>query len=387
MATNTAFLILWSKRTDRYKSRDCEWTLGCDGPYATSRELNNAILRMLRYVPSRTLHTPKGWTEVGNHTNYKNIHFGRKFTITDQSLWDNPNDILATLSELTAGQHGIMNKYEVVELEMPATRKRDRDTEDLGSPSSKKAKSLVAGAQGQDPGAVALATASDWLADLVPDAWREALGPIIATPDWAELRGRLDDAGEEGVYPPRAEIFAALSVAPEDVKVVILGQDPYHGPGQAHGYAFSVRDGVSPPPSLRNICTQVESEFGGECPTNLEPWARQGVLLLNTTLTVYKGAANSHKNWGWDEVTDAIVSIVNEAYDGVVFMLWGKHAQGKGKLIDRERHLVIETPHPSPLSAHRGFFDRPQFTEANDYLGQSRAIHWTQGTTSDPNPQ
>lgn len=374
MAANTAFMILWSKRTDRYKSKDCEWTLDYDGPYATRDELNNAIRRMLTYVPSFTLDTPEGWTEIGNRTNYKNIHFGRKFAITDQSLWDAPNDILTNLSKLTAGRHGIMNKYKIVEFKVPATRKRGRDAEGPGSSSSKKAKPLVATARGHDPGPVA--TTSDWLADLVPETWREALSPIIATPGWTELRGRLENAGEEGVYPPRAEIFAALSVEPEDVRVVILGQDPYHGPGQAHGYAFSVRDGVRAPPSLRNICTQVESEFGGTCPTNLEPWARQGVLLLNTTLTVTDGAPNSHKGWGWDEVTDAIVSIINEAYNGVVFMLWGKHAQGKGKLIDRERHLVIETPHPSPLSAHCGFFDRPQFAEANDYLGEARAIRW-----------
>lgn len=207
-------------------------------------------------------------------------------------------------------------------------------------------------------------SADDWLAALVPPAWRDLLSPLFETPEWAGLRARLE-ACEETVYPPRELVFEALArVAPGDVRVVILGQDPYHGAGQAHGLAFSVPEGVAPPPSLRNIQKQVESEYAGTAPTDLTPWADQGVLLLNTCLTVSAGRAGSHAGWGWEAVTDAVISVVSEACEGVVFMLWGKKAQAKRRLVDEQRHVVFTTPHPSPLSAYRGFHAQPQFTLA-----------------------
>ena len=173
------------------------------------------------------------------------------------------------------------------------------------------------------------------------------------------------------VYPPAGKIFSAFDLVPfEDVKVVIIGQDPYHGPGQANGLAFSVNPGIDIPPSLRNIFKEINADTGAAIPTDgdLTRWARQGVLLLNATLTVRAHQPKSHSMLGWDKFTDAAVRAINEHRNGVVFMLWGSDAIRKGAMIDRSRHLVLTAPHPSPLSAHRGFFGCRHFSQANAYL-------------------
>ncbi len=175
----------------------------------------------------------------------------------------------------------------------------------------------------------------------------------------------------KAIYPPPRRIFAALDATPFDhVEVVILGQDPYHGPGQAHGLCFSVLPGVAVPPSLLNIYAELERDLGVVAPDHgcLLPWARQGVLLLNATLTVERGLAGSHQGKGWEGFTDAIVDRLNRERDGLVFMLWGSYAQNKGKLIDTHRHLVLKAPHPSPLSAYRGFIGCGHFSRANAWL-------------------
>lgn len=177
------------------------------------------------------------------------------------------------------------------------------------------------------------------------------------------------------IYPPGSRIFNALDSTPFDkVKVIILGQDPYHGPGQAHGLCFSVQDGIALPPSLINICREIHDDVGGMggdgLPRNgnLEPWARQGVLLLNAVLTVERGQAGAHQGKGWEQFTDRVVKELDRGRDGLVFMLWGSYAQKKGAVIDRDRHLVLQAPHPSPLSAHRGFFGCRHFSKANTWL-------------------
>lgn len=183
------------------------------------------------------------------------------------------------------------------------------------------------------------------------------------------------------VYPPGGKIFAAFDACPFDkVKVVILGQDPYHGPGQANGLCFSVSPGIDLPPSLVNIFKEVSDDLGKPMPTdgNLERWARQGVLLLNATLTVEAHKAGSHQGKGWEEFTDAAVRRLAEERDGLVFLLWGSYAIRKGAFIDRNRHLVLTAPHPSPLSAYRGFFGCHHFSQANAWLeahGQT-PIEW-----------
>lgn len=173
------------------------------------------------------------------------------------------------------------------------------------------------------------------------------------------------------VFPPPKLIFAAFDACPiEQVKVVILGQDPYHGPGQANGLAFSVNDGVAVPPSLINIYKEIETDLGKPRPKsgNLERWAKQGVMLLNATLTVRAHQAGSHQKKGWEEFTDKVVNILNQHRNNLVFMLWGAYAQKKGQVIDTNRHLVLKAPHPSPLSAHTGFLGCKHFSKANDYL-------------------
>ena len=173
------------------------------------------------------------------------------------------------------------------------------------------------------------------------------------------------------VYPPGRLIFNAFDKCLfENVKVVILGQDPYHGPGQAHGLCFSVKDGVAFPPSLNNIYKEIHNDPGTSMPDsgNLERWAEQGVLLLNATLTVRAGQAGSHQNKGWELFTDEVVRLVANEKSHVVFILWGSYAQRKGETIDRAKHLVLESPHPSPLSASRGFFGNKHFSKANTYL-------------------
>lgn len=188
-----------------------------------------------------------------------------------------------------------------------------------------------------------------------------------------ELRAFLVEQARAGkqIYPPAGKIFAALDATPfDEVKVVILGQDPYHGPGQAHGLCFSVMPGVAVPPSLLNVYKEVESDLRIKRPDhgNLLPWAQRGVLLLNSVLTVEQGRAGAHQGKGWEDFTDSIVRLLGSEREGLVFMLWGSYAQSKGKMLDGRRHLVLRCAHPSPLSAHRGFLGSKHFSKANDYL-------------------
>jgi uracil-DNA glycosylase len=183
------------------------------------------------------------------------------------------------------------------------------------------------------------------------------------------------------IYPPGSKIFSAFNSCPFDqVKVVILGQDPYHGPNQANGLSFSVNPGVQIPPSLRNIYKELQDDLGTAPPNSgdLERWAQQGVLLLNATLTVRGGAAGSHQGKGWEEFTDAVLRILSEEKQHVVFILWGAYAKRKGALIDRSKHYVIESAHPSPLSATNGFFGSKPFSKANAYLEKNglKAVEW-----------
>ncbi|MEP5937821.1 MAG: uracil-DNA glycosylase [Erythrobacter sp.] len=213
--------------------------------------------------------------------------------------------------------------------------------------------------------------------DALPDSWREPLEPVLATPEARKLGGWLraqEDAGKT-IYPPRGQRLNALEWTPLDaVKVVILGQDPYHGPGQAHGLCFSVADGVKVPPSLVNIYKELESDLGipRRESGNLEGWARQGVLLLNNTLTVEAGKAGSHAGRGWDAVTDACVQAVVDRGGPCVFILWGSHARKKaGRVTGLGNHadqLVLTSPHPSPLSAYSGFYGSKPFSQTNDFL-------------------
>ncbi|MGA1782763.1 MAG: uracil-DNA glycosylase [Candidatus Puniceispirillaceae bacterium] len=204
-------------------------------------------------------------------------------------------------------------------------------------------------------------------------SWKDQLAAEFAADYMAELSQFLRDEKAAGkrIYPPNSEIFAAFDMTPfAKVKVVILGQDPYHGPGQAHGLSFSVRPDITPPPSLANIYREMASDLGLARPThgNLEAWARQGVLLLNTSLTVEDGKPGSHSGKGWERFTDSAIAALNGALDNLVFILWGRKAQQKGAKIDRQRHLVIESAHPSPLAAHNGFWNSRPFSRTNDYL-------------------
>lgn len=183
------------------------------------------------------------------------------------------------------------------------------------------------------------------------------------------------------IYPPAKFIFNAFNSCPfDEVKVVIVGQDPYHEPGQAHGLCFSVNEGIQIPPSLLNIYKELKNDLGKPVPPsgNLEKWARQGVLLLNATLTVQAHRAGSHQGKGWEEFTDAVIRHLAEERDHLVFILWGAYAQRKGASIDADRHLILKSPHPSPLSAHRGFFGNRHFSTTNDYLSahDMKTIDW-----------
>lgn len=206
------------------------------------------------------------------------------------------------------------------------------------------------------------------------EGWRRQLAPEFEKPYFQELAARIrqEYAMRPGrVYPPAGRIFAAFDATPFDaVKVVIIGQDPYHGPGQANGLAFSVAPGVDIPPSLRNIFKEVEAQTGAPRPHDgdLTRWARQGVLLLNASLTVREHEPKSHAGMGWELLTDAAVEALNRERSNIVFMLWGSDARRKGAGLDRTRHLVLESPHPSPLSASRGFFGNGHFARANAYL-------------------
>lgn len=211
----------------------------------------------------------------------------------------------------------------------------------------------------------------------IPESWRTALAPALASPEARRLGGWLSAQEQAGavIYPPRGQRLAALAMTPLDkVRVVILGQDPYHGPGQAHGLAFSVPDGVRPPPSLVNIYKELEADLGVVRSGNgsLERWAAQGVLLLNNTLTVAAGQAGSHAGRGWDAITDACVAAVVDHGLPTVFILWGSHARKKAERVPglglADHHLVLASPHPSPLSAHSGFFGSRPFSKANDFL-------------------
>lgn len=215
--------------------------------------------------------------------------------------------------------------------------------------------------------------------------WNPLLRAEFDEPYWAELQAFVaDERAHHPVYPPADEVFAALHLTPyAEVKVVILGQDPYHGPGQAHGLAFSVKPPVPPPPSLANIFTELEADVGVSRPAHgsLEAWARQGVLLLNTALTVRGGAANSHAKKGWERFTDRVIRTVADKPDPVVFILWGANARAKAKMIDQDVHTVLQSPHPSPLSAHRGFFGSQPFSRANAALERAGrpTIDWSLG--------
>ncbi len=214
-------------------------------------------------------------------------------------------------------------------------------------------------------------------------SWKAILAPEFQQEYMSRLRQFLKQEISQGkiIYPKGPEYFHALNSTPFDkVRVVILGQDPYHGPDQAHGLCFSVKPGVPLPPSLVNIFKELQADLGVPRSQHgyLQAWAEQGVLLLNTVLTVEQGRAASHQNQGWEKFTDKIVQILNDQCEGLIFVLWGAHAQAKGRNIDRNKHLVIESPHPSPLSAHRGFFGSHPFSKINQYL-ESRGqepIHW-----------
>lgn len=202
--------------------------------------------------------------------------------------------------------------------------------------------------------------------------WLAALGTEFEQPYMAELRAfLLAERERHVVYPPGREMFSAFWLTPlSRVRVVILGQDPYHGPNQAHGLCFSVRRGVPPPPSLVNIFQELAQDLGVPRPNNgdLTPWAQQGVLLLNTVLSVRAGQAASHQGRGWERFTDRVIETLNRDREGLVFVLWGTPAGRKAQMIDRRRHLILTSPHPSPLSAHRGFLGCRHFSRINEHL-------------------
>lgn len=211
----------------------------------------------------------------------------------------------------------------------------------------------------------------------IEESWRTALHEIFDKKYFKDLVTFVkSEYATQTVYPPGKYIFNAFDQCPLDqVKVVILGQDPYHGPGQAHGLSFSVRPGVPFPPSLLNIFKEIKSDLGIDMPPNgdLTRWAKQGVFLLNATLTVRAGQAGSHQKHGWEEFTDSVIHTISEKRSHVVFLLWGAYAGKKAELIDQQKHLILKAPHPSPLSAHRGFLGCKHFSKANEYL-QSKGI-------------
>lgn len=206
----------------------------------------------------------------------------------------------------------------------------------------------------------------------IEQSWKEVLQTEFEKPYFRALTDFVrEEYGKKTVFPPPGEIFEAFNRTPfEKVHVVILGQDPYHGANQAHGLCFSVKRGIRTPPSLQNIYKEIEGDTGARPPDhgNLDHWADQGVLLLNATLTVEAHKAGSHQHRGWEEFTDAVVHALAEKKEHLVFLLWGSYAQKKGAFIDREKHLVLEAPHPSPFSAHSGFFGCKHFSQTNAYL-------------------
>ncbi|WP_017732572.1 uracil-DNA glycosylase [Nafulsella turpanensis] len=213
-------------------------------------------------------------------------------------------------------------------------------------------------------------------------SWKEKLAPEFEKPYFKDLVDFIKkEYNSHTVYPPGKLIFNAFEHCPfDEVKVVIIGQDPYHNPGQANGMAFSVADGVRVPPSLQNIYKEVSDELGKPIPAsgNLERWADQGVLLLNATLTVRANTPGSHQKKGWEEFTDAVIKLVSDEKENIVFILWGAYAQKKGAVIDDKKHLVLKSAHPSPFAANRGFFGNNHFIKANDYLKSKgkKPIDW-----------
>jgi uracil-DNA glycosylase len=215
-------------------------------------------------------------------------------------------------------------------------------------------------------------------------SWQAVIGDQFTQPHMVRLKAFLQQEKQAGkiIYPPGLQIFNAFNHTPFDqVRVVIIGQDPYHGPGQAHGLSFSVPVNLKPlPPSLQNIDKELASDLGIEQPAHgdLTAWAQQGVLLLNATLTVEAAQAGSHQQRGWESFTDATITALNQQRDGLVFILWGSYAQKKGAVIDGQRHLILKSPHPSPLSAHRGFFGSKPFSATNLYLQQQgqQPVDW-----------
>ena len=208
----------------------------------------------------------------------------------------------------------------------------------------------------------------------IEESWKKVLLDEFSKPYFSQLKTFLiEEKKRYTIYPPGALIFNAFNHTPfDEVKVVLLGQDPYHGRGQAHGLCFSVPDGVQPPPSLINIFKEINSDTGTPVPQsgNLERWADQGVLLLNAILTVRAGQASSHREHGWEQFTDTVIRKVSEQKSGVVFLLWGKFARSKKNLIDGNKHLILEAPHPSPYSADYGFFGCKHFSKTNNFLTQ-----------------
>jgi uracil-DNA glycosylase len=219
--------------------------------------------------------------------------------------------------------------------------------------------------------------------DRLPADWKKVLKDVLASPEFEELEAFVArERREETVYPSEEDLFSAFRLTPyENVKVLLLGQDPYHGPGQAHGLAFSVKPGVKPPPSLVNVFKELQSDVGAPKPKDgsLVAWAEQGVLLLNAVLTVRQGEANAHEGHGWERFTDAVIQKVSDKPEPVVFILWGSYAQKKKALIDTSRHIILEAPHPSPLSAKKGFFESKPFSRANAALKKAgrEPIDWT----------
>jgi uracil-DNA glycosylase len=216
----------------------------------------------------------------------------------------------------------------------------------------------------------------------IAESWKHQLSSEFQKPYFSDLVGFVKGEYQQyKVYPPGKLIFNAFNYCSfDDLRVVIIGQDPYHGAGQANGLCFSVNDGVQKPPSLNNIFTEIKNDLGTEVPTsgNLERWAKQGVLLLNATLTVRANSPGSHQNKGWEAFTDAVIQRVSDEKTNIVFLLWGAYAQKKGMIINDEKHLVLKSAHPSPFAAHKGFFGNRHFSKANEYLESKKmkGIQW-----------
>lgn len=218
---------------------------------------------------------------------------------------------------------------------------------------------------------------------MLEESWQQVLGSEFDKPYMQQLRLflRKEKDQKKIIYPKTADVFQAFALAPiSEIKVVILGQDPYHGPGQAHGLCFSVQPGVRPPPSLVNIYKELQTDLGIPPATHgcLVDWAKQGVLLLNSVLTVERGCPASHQGQGWEQFTDRVIEILNEKIAGIVFLLWGSYAQRKGQFIHTDKHCVLKTSHPSPFSAHQGFLGCKHFSKTNQYLQslQKTPIDW-----------